>query len=175
MEALNNLLLEFARRINQRHLSGLSETENEFLVEEFSKKYSVAYRNNDSTTDNVKLEQSINQEQLMSQIEDIAAELSCLSSNATFQSKYPYEAFKTQLRDLFAMHFKSDSRPVNVSDEQTVSRDITVSKIESLWFNLKYKLMKDNFDSYLIYIVKMKELINELKTQTILHDYSNGK
>ena len=73
------------------------------------------------------------------------------------------------------MHFKSDSRPVNVSDEQTVSRDITVSKIESLWFNLKYKLMKDNFDSYLIYIVKMKELINELKTQTILHDYSNGK
>jgi len=64
MTALNNLLLEFARRINQHNISGLSEMENKFLVEELEQKYSVTFRNNNSTADNIKPEQSINQEQI---------------------------------------------------------------------------------------------------------------
>lgn len=48
MKALNDLVLEFARRINSHSMNGLDEGRNKFIVEELNKKYYVSLRNADS-------------------------------------------------------------------------------------------------------------------------------
>ena len=92
----------------------------ENFYERISRKYSVTLRNTDFTADNVKTEQSINQELMMAQIKDIALDLAEVYSDDYCKDEIEYscafEHFQQELKDCFAMHFKADSKPVNVSD-----------------------------------------------------------
>ena len=163
MTALEELIENVYERIRNFESK---ELYNDWL-EELEQKYSVTLKEHDSAKDNIKPEQNIDQNKMMAEIEDIACEFADYVRNSTFpllvKNTANFSSFKTKLKDCFAMYFKADSKPVNVSDEQSIGIDVTVSKIESLWCVLENKLRNDNFVYYLDDIRMMDNLIEELK------------
>lgn len=148
-------------------------------------------RNSNSAADNVKHEQVINQEQMMAQIEDIAVDLAetiCFKyiDKSTMElgiiktkNSLAFEHFQQELRDCFAMHFKADSKPVNVSDEQDIGFGCT-SGIRGIKHSNKRpeKLEFLVDDKELEQSITNEELVSKIKTlglDLILSINFNGK
>ena len=112
----------------------LSEDNCEQATRLLHEQYAITLRNTSESADNTKPEHSIDQEQMMSQIEDIALDManSVPNQNSKYNRKdsYEFEHFQQELKDCFAMHFKADSKTSNNSDEQSITDDELVSKIK---------------------------------------------
>ena len=103
-------LEELTEKVYERTRNFESKEPYKDWIQELNKKYSVTLRNTSESADNAKSEQVINQEQMMSQIEDIALDManSVPNQNSKYNRKdsYEFEHFQQELKDCFAMHFK---------------------------------------------------------------------
>jgi len=164
MTALEKLLKEVLENLGYDEICN---NHSEFLerindqVRTFKDEYSVTFRNNDSTADNVESKQSINQDQMMLQIEDIALSLIQLHSDHSLNSE-DFRDFQLGLKDCFAMHFKADSKPVNASSEQSINQEQIGLAIRGLL----YRTLGDKVDPFELKVFKQlsDDIIDIVKT-----------
>lgn len=132
MTELNDLVLEFARRINSHGMNGLDEGKNKFLVEELNKKYSVTLRNTDSSADNNQVEQSITEQELVSKIEDMIDKNLSIKFISTGESLNDYSGYNQitgckklikELTNLFQTYRNAVSKPVNKDNDILVNKE----------------------------------------------------
>lgn len=129
MNALEELLNEY------NMIGKFSVNDTLKFYERLNSKYLVTLKN--SKDDNTKSEQVIDQEQMMAEIESMGL--------ALYNSTDSLTQFQAKLKDCFAMHFKADSNPANISDGQSITAEELVSKIEKIVFHAKENVKTESF------------------------------
>jgi hypothetical protein len=147
----------------------------EYKLIQLSGKYSVGLKEHDSSADNNKVEHSINQEQMMFQIEDMVAVylnriLTGIKDGETEDLvDSSFDKFRQGLKDCFEYYFKVDFKPLNVSSEQCATDEELLSKIESLAVDYAHyissgKCSKENMKTFYSFETLQKDLKSLFQT-----------
>jgi hypothetical protein len=109
---------------------------------------------------------------MMAQIKDIALDLAEVYSDDYCKDEIEYscafEHFQQELEDCFAMHFKADYKPVNVSDEQSITESDLINGIKAIM----HKNLNNRLDPFSLKLFQQtaKEVLELLKACRTIHN-----